>query len=166
MAYATVPQLLDRKDYRTIGDLVSDDGSPVSEVALANNAKVAAALADASGMVDAALLAGSRYTTAQLSALTGNSQAYLIRIVCDITVALLYDRRPLYDVDGFEKAMKLSEAHLERLRKGEHVFDVEEVKAAGVPDTIAPSVIEVDRLNLIRDRTQNYYPARRASWIS
>lgn len=161
MAYATVAQLLNRKDHRTIGDLVSDDGSQVSEAALASNAKVTAALDDASGMIDAALLAGSRYTTAQLAALTGNSQAYLIRITCEIAVALLYDRRPLYDVDGFKKAMELSEAHLERLRKGEHVFDVIEVQESGVPSTVAPSVVEVNNLHLLRDRTLNYYPARR-----
>lgn len=161
MAYATVAQLIDRKSSQTIGDLVSDDGSPVLEGDLATNSKVLAALDSASGAIEAAVFAGNRYTAADLAGLVGNSAAYLVSITCDLAMAFLFARKPTHDIDDYKAAMDLQDSHLERLRQGKHVFNVAEVEAAGVPSVALPSVVQVTGLNLIRDRTQNYYPARR-----
>lgn len=163
MAYATAAQLIARKDVRTIGDLASDDGSRVLLTDLLTHANVTAALDSASGAVEAAIMAGNRYTPADLAALTGNSAAYLVQITCDVAMAGLHSRRPTLHAEQHEAALKVAGTHLEMLRKGTHVFQVAEVLAAGVPSVAVVSVAEVQSQNLIRDVTLNYYPRRRVS---
>lgn len=160
MAYATVAQLLQRFDYRDIADLVSDTGSPVAQGSLATDANALAALNDASGEVETALLMGGRYTTTDLAGLTGNSLYHLIRMTCDVAIALLFARRPLYAFDKYKDARELAEKHLDRLRKGEAVFNLSDMAAASVPSVDGPTTIEYQNLNLVRDRVHNHYPRR------
>jgi len=152
-----------RFDSRLLGDLVADDENRVAEASLTGNAKIGAALDDASGMLEAALMQGDRYTTDDLTALTGNSLAYLKRIVCDIAIYLLEDRRRYnQDDQARAKAFEKAEEHLELLRKGSHIFNIQETKDAGVIDgEVGPTAIELANSHLIRYRTRNYYPAIR-----
>lgn len=160
MAYATPAQLLSRKAYTTIGDLISDDGASLTEAQVAANARVTDALASASGAVEAAVLVAGRYTPADLASLTGNSQAYLIQLTCDIAMAYVYARKPGYSVDDFKAAMELQDVHLDRLRKGENIFNLAAPIDAGLPDVTLPTAQSVTNLKLIRDLARNYYPAR------
>ena len=80
MAYASVADLKKRFDVRTLGDLASDDGTQVASANLPADENVLAALDDASGEIDSAVLVARRYTTSDLTALTGNSLAYLKRL--------------------------------------------------------------------------------------
>lgn len=162
MAYAAASDLIARKDVNVLGDLVSDSGARVSSAGLASDTNMAAALDDASGLVDSALLQGKRYSTADLSALTGNSAAYLKRIVCDIAFWLLWDRKPAYGgVEDRAGAREQARQALDDLRTGKHIFDVEAVKEAGLPSVGGPTVVEINRLNLIVDRARpRYYPQR------
>lgn len=161
MAYATPAQLIERHDANAIGDLASDDGVPVSRIDILTDGKVAAALNDASGDIDAALLVGGMYTVAQLSSLTGNGQYTLISICCEIAMARLYQRRPTFSVDDYKKYLELSESRLERLRNGENTFGIAANIEAGLPSVDGPTRVEYSALNLARDRTLNYFPARR-----
>jgi hypothetical protein len=95
-----------------------------------------------------------------LAALDGNSRAYLKDIVCDIAMARLFYRKASAHTDEYKQAIEVSDVHLERLRKGERVFDVVEVKDAGTPSYSAPSLASINTLNLLRDRTRNFYPHR------
>lgn len=162
MAYATGDDLAARKDINTICDLASDDNAPVDIGNVNTNANILAALADASGEVDSALLVGGIYTPADLASLTANSAAKLKRITCEIAMAFLFARRPKYDEDGYDKALERAEKWLERLRKGERVFEVtDEDPADGtLPSIDGPTVATYDRLRLMVDRTKNFYPNR------
>lgn len=152
-----------RFDARTVGQLVSDTGQSVPPASLATNTAVLAALEDASGEIDAALMQGQRYSAADLAALTGNSLAYLKRICCQIAMARLWERRPYLDEEGAEKALNMARQALDRLRKGENLFAVEDNLAASVPSIETPSVTSIENLNLVVDRARGwngFYPAR------
>lgn len=161
MSYATPRQLLDRYDWNDIGDLVSDSGTQVTEALILTNAKVAAALNDASGEVDAALLMGNRYSPSDLANLNGHSAYHLIRITCDIAMARIMGRRPGRDTERIKAMSEMAESHLERLRNGENVFNIQANKDAAGPSVSTITAAEYDNLNLLRDQTRHYYPRRR-----
>jgi hypothetical protein len=118
-------------------------------------------IADAQGDVEAALMVSGRYSAADLSGLTGNSLSLLKRIICEIAIAYLYERKPFYRSDRLEAYSKAKEGHLERLRSGVNVFNIPAVVAAGSPEATGPSLIDYHyNLNLITDRSRGY-PARR-----
>jgi len=159
MAYASSTDLTARYDERDIADLASDSGTPESD--LANSAIVQAALDDASGDVDAALLKGGRYTATQLSGLTGNSLAKLKRITCEIAMHYLMERRPDFSPERAEQLEIRRKRHLERLRKGEDVFGLDPAIEAGAPSHQELTTADYQNLNFTRDHVQHYYPDRR-----
>lgn len=166
MAYATANDLISFKDARHLGDLCSDDGTRQPAGALANNAKITAALDAASGEIEAALLQGKRYTASDLSTLTGNSAAYLKKLTCDIAYWILWDRKPAYRPDDHsrDRVIEACQQALKMLRTGEHIFNVTAVKEAGVPDMDYPSEATIRENNFVVDIARpRYYPARRVS---
>lgn len=160
MSYATPADLILRKSSLTIGQLVSETGTAVAEGSLAADTKVLAALESASGAIDAALLQAGRYTPTQLSALTGNSLAYLKHMTCEIAMAYLFAIKPTFSSDDYKAALEVHDLYLERLRKGENIFNIEAVIDAGTPKHFTPSVESVVTKSFVRDRTRNYYPHR------
>jgi len=162
MSYADVSDLLKRYDARTIGNLAGDEGVRISVDDLPTDANVLAALEDASGEIDAALLQGKRYTTDELSSLTGNSLAYLKRITCKIAFWLLWERRPWLEDDVKESAREDARKAIDRLRRGENVFDLDPQIEAGLPEQHTPTVTTIERLNLTVDAARgHFYPQRR-----
>ena len=150
-----------RYDELTIKDLVSDTGEPVADVT--DDERVLAALEDASGRMDAAVLVSKIYTPTQLSALTGNSLALRKRICCQLAMAYLMGRRlERYGAESLKAANDAAEDYLERLRKGERLFAVDALIDAGLPEIDGPSTTQYRTLNLIPDRTKNFYPSRRS----
>lgn len=159
MAYASSSDLAARFDERTIKDLASDTGAPVTDIS--TSGRVTAALDDASGRVDSAMLVGGMYSTDQLAALTGNSLAMLKRITCELAMVYLVEARPgRYASDQLEKQKETCEDFLDRLRKGERLFNVQAAIDAGKPTIDGPTTVDYTRLQLIPDRTNNFYPAR------
>lgn len=161
MAYASATDLIARYDARLIGDLVADDNTQVAPADLSGNTKLAAALDDASGDIDAALLASRRYSADDLSGLTGTALAHLKRMTCDIAMSYLRQRRADWNPEQVKAFMEVAEAHLERLRKGINVFGLDDQMDAGLPEVGGPTTVDYQNLNLMRDRVMNYYPARR-----
>lgn len=160
MSYATPEDFLTRYDARIFGDVVRDDGSQATPAELLADLNLQAALDDASGDIEAACLVGERYTPDDLAALTGNSLYHLKRICCDIAVAYLLRRRPSDNAEADDARMELAEKHLNKLRTGENVFwRGDDVDQAGAPDTTGPTTVQLQQLNTIARRTQNYYPA-------
>lgn len=162
-AYATSADIAARYDVRTIGDLLADDGTRIAEAAFSANANLTAALLDASGEVEAALQQLRRYTPAELEALAGNSSGLLKRIVCKVAMGLLWERRQYIDLDKAEEGMDAARKVLEKLRKGEYIFDVTANVEAGTPEAITPTAQSISLLNLTVDRARGrngYYPSR------
>jgi phage gp36-like protein len=163
VAYATPADLMARYDRNDIGQLVSDDRRAVSEVDLTVNQPCLVALEDASGMVDAALFVGNRYTPADLVTLSVNSASLLTGIVCDIAMARLINRRPGWNPERAKAISELANSHLERLRNGENTFSIvnsNAAESAAEPVTDGPTTLDFNNLNLWRDRTRNFFPIR------
>jgi phage gp36-like protein len=160
VSHATPANFLARYDARVVGDLVDDTGNQREASELQTNPVLQAMLDDASGTINAALLVGGRYTVADLQGLTGDAKNFLIRICCDIAKAYLLRRRPTRDAEADKAEMELAERHLEQLRSGDAVFGLIADVDAGKPLVTGPSTVDFSNMNLIRDRTRNYYPRR------
>lgn len=157
-AYATSVDLAKRFDARDIAMMASDTGSAVADISA--DANVTAALLDASGDIDAALMVSGMYSSTTLTSVTGNTAATLIRLTCERAIAYLYGRRMLAGYDKYKDFLDRSDARLDRLRKGDNIFDLQAIKDAGVPDCDGPTTIDYVNLGLMRDRTRNHYPRR------
>jgi phage gp36-like protein len=173
-AYASVTDIIARKSVQTLGDLVSDDGVRVVQADLIGppvNAVLQAALDSAAGEIEAACLVGGRYTVENLIAIFAaaaasslrNTRSHLVRINCEIAYTFLLSRKPSYSVEDYKAAMELQEVYLERLRKGENVFNIAANIEAGTPSVAIPTVVSVQAKGFIRDRTLNTFPARTSS---
>lgn len=169
MSYATVADYLLRYDASQAGDLVSDTGVAVPSGQLATNTVLLQMLEDASGDIDAALLAGERYTPANLtpydaitnpSGISGNSIAYLKRICCDIAHVMLLKRRGAFDPERNAAQLEAAETHLERLRRGDAVFGLAAQIDAGVATYSGIGSVDFRSLHLPMDRSRNYFPRR------
>lgn len=159
MAYATSDDLVKRYDARTLRELASDSAAPVED--LSTDAAVTAALSSASGKINAAVMVSGLYTAAQLAALTGDDLALLVDLTCDLAMARLVGRRPCPDTAEWAAAIvERAEEFLQQLRNGARLFNVDVAKDAGLPLADGPTAVEYRDLNLIPDRTQNFYPSR------
>lgn len=165
-SYATPQDMQKRYDWRELGDLLADSNeqaSALDQVTSGNqyNTTLLEMLADASGDIEAALLAAGRYQTTDLTGLTGNSLSLLKRITCEIAIAYLFERKPTYNAEKLEKFEKSKAAHLQRLADGKNVFNLPLIVAAGSPTTDGPTSLDYAvNLNLITDRCRSY-PVRR-----
>ena len=162
MAYASPQDFIDRYDVRVVGDLASVDGTQVSQVGLLTNARLLQCLEDAEGEINSAVLVGQRYSTTDLAAMTGADAAHLQRICCEIAWYLLLSRR-WYVVSGehLKLAVEKYADHLEMLRAGKRVFNIVDVKEAGLPTMSQPSSVQINNLNTIAARSRgHFYPDR------
>lgn len=159
--YVTVAEFLKRFDQRDVGELVSDEDIAVHENDLPTNDVLAACIGDASGDIDAALMAGKNYSAAELEGLTGNALSKLRRMCSEITMFYLLDRRPNFDSDRLDAHEKMRNRHLERLRRGENIFNLDAHKDASVVSVDGPTIVEYASGPLWRDQSNNYFPARR-----
>jgi len=160
--HATAADLIVRFDQNTIGDLLSDTGTPVAVAQFATNPKLVALLLASSGRLEAACLISKMYSVADLDGLTGNSLALKKSIVCDDVMSRLMGRRPEKFGRDYVKAIRDEvELYITMLRKGERIFDVETVEAAGLPTVDGPSTVDYTNMNLLPDRVKNYYPGRK-----
>jgi len=160
----TGADFLKRKDWRTVADYCADDDvrSATAAALLADATKMAnlqAALDDAAGMVEGAALAGNRYTPADLAALTGVGRAFLLRLIADLAMGLLVERRPdkkLPVPPSFERA----QAELEDLRFGKLIFGLQEAADAGQMDLDAETEVQATDRNLTSTQCQRFFGRR------
>jgi phage gp36-like protein len=163
VSYASVADLVARFDVRVVGDLAADTGERISSTTLTSNANVQAALDDASGEIDSVILVAKRYTSAELSALTGNSLSYLKRITCEIAMHLLVERRLYLSTEEFgERMFTRYKDRLNELRSGTRIFNIGDADAAGLPTNGGPTTGERERFNYITERSRGHiYPLMR-----
>lgn len=157
-AYAVIADVLERYDARQAAVLLSDTGTALTPVELAASTVLATLILDASGTVETALLQGNRYKPAQLETLTGNSLAYLKRLVCELTILYLIRRRPQGEWDS--KPYDWVNAELKKLQDGVNLFNLEDLSAANasLPMLSTPSLVAVETNGLIRNRTKHFFP--------
>lgn len=157
--YCTVDQFFAFRDERSVRQLLSDTGAAVTGE-LSDNAQLATLLSAASGKVESAACLGQRYVidseTNDLASLTGNSAAFLAKLVADLAFFDLWKRRPNPTAQQrMPPECEEAEKFLERLRLGERVFGVlESHEAAHVQANVetAARVVERNGVTVIADR--------------
>jgi phage gp36-like protein len=158
-AYATGADLIARYDIDLVGDLATDDRETQDRDLVATSPKVLVALEDASGEVESSLLAGGKYTVAQLAGLSGLARSHLKAIVCGLAMARLYQRRPeAADGEMIDRLTKDSRDALLAIRRGENVFGLQEEIDASVISTGGPSVVDYENRNDLTTRMSRYFP--------
>lgn len=134
--YLTPAEFVVRVDARAIGDRLKDDGTRVAAGSLASDPNLAVLLMQASGMVEAALTRGGRYTPGDsqnpgdLTLLTGNSKELLKGLVAGLTLMLIYNRRP-DPTRPFGPTIDWAMKTLQALEDGVLVFGIVESQQAG-----------------------------------
>lgn len=164
-SFADSDDMVARYDVRTLGDLCSDtDGVRITKDGLVTNPKMTAALSTATGRVIATALRAKRYSRADLEGLTGESQQYLIDIVCRIAFYALWQRKPYSEDQQRVEAKKAYDDALEEVGSGHAIFDVEAVKSAGIPkvETVTRTEIQSDWALVVDQARGRFYPRRRS----
>lgn len=139
VGYCTPAEALRHHDARQWGDLVSDADSRADAGALASDPTMAALLLRASGEVESACFAGSRYRAIDLKALLdgGGAGSELLRgLVADLAFWAAKKRRhPGVTPEQVPGAAAALES-LRGLRLGERVFPFAESAAAGLSSRV------------------------------
>ena len=157
-AYADYDDMLAFADANTVADLLSDSGEP--EPSPGSSDILTTLLQAASGQVEAACGVADIYSPDALAALTGNTQAQLKQLVCTLALVALVRRRPEKYGSEYWQAIRLeTEEYLDRLRKGDRLFDDPSKRAAGLPSIDGPDAVDYKHLNLLPSRTLNYFPS-------
>jgi hypothetical protein len=158
-------EFLDRYDANLVGELVRDDGSRATVAEMVGDppttdpdSKLVAALADASGLVEAALLTGGKYTREDLATLDGNGVGFLRRLVADLAIGHLLDRRGpnAQNWPNYERATQV----LERIRTGSAVLPLSEAVEAGQVLSEFMTESELDTLGLLSRRCRRVMGSR------
>jgi phage gp36-like protein len=159
-AYASISDLITRRDKRLIGELMGDMNDTPTDAELLASDVLSELLVDASGQVESAMLSGKRYLPADLESLTGNSLGFLKKIVCTIAMADLYERRPGYHMEQAKAYTELAQAYLKALRNGENLFNLDDHINAANPDTTAPTVVDYTNLNFYPEQMSRHLVPR------
>lgn len=157
-AFATPTQLLQRYDYRVIGQLITDNGIAEGSSTILSDPITISMLADASGLIVMYALRGGRYSEADLLALTGNGASFLQRLTCDVTIWYFVLRRglPVEEYPQVVEALKI----LDALAKGEIIFPVADAINSGVAQSPDIKVQTIINNNQLIDSVA-YFPTRR-----
>lgn len=163
-AYAFISDLLARYDERVVRQLCTDSEyepqkGDVLDASNPAGAKASAALADASGDIEAAALVGGRYTVADLAALVGNGLATLKRLTCVLAMDYLNQRRadPSYQVS---LQVQQAKAFLDALSEGDRIFGLQEVVDAGTEETDVETAATVEARGLTTYTAQRFFGTR------
>lgn len=159
--YAAASDLLDRYDLRTVADLINDvgrrtGGSPdPNRSTVEADPKLAVALLDGAGWIEAACLRSKRYSATDLHALTGASGSFLKKLNCQLAMAFLFERRP--DKGSPPAFLTLAFQTLQAIANGERIFAFAEHEAAGNPIEYVMAAYDWDELALAPVQAQRYY---------
>jgi hypothetical protein len=156
-AYASSVDLIAFYDENTVKDLLSDTGTYSGT--LSSDSKLTMLLEAGAGRIESACGVSNLYTPTELAALTGNSLGLLKQINCQLCMVSLIRRRPeKFGDDANQVILQEAEEFLDRLRKGERLFDDSAKREAGLPTIDGPSAVTMQQLNLLTTRTHNYFP--------
>lgn len=163
MPFATNAQFLVRYDNRRISEYLSDSGVPIDPGALSSNATLTALLNDASAEILMSARTGKRYTQAELEALATNSDpmkhGQIVSLCCALAWGRLVTRRAYPEQEMAMLAAPYREAvqTLERLRRGELIFDIDGVDNAGVEVAAGVGLNQESRDKLLTNQISRYF---------
>lgn len=148
-----------------MAELLSDTGAPVADDDLDSDPALAAALAEASGEVEAAACLGQRYVIEEdrndLAALTDNAAAFLAGMVAHLAMFRIWSRRPALLASREPPPLyERAERFLEQLRLGERVFGILESHRAADTDSEADSPSDVENRNGIVFQSSRLFGTR------
>lgn len=154
-AWSTSDDLLARYDVRRVCQLLADDGTAVLPANLPTNPNLLVLLDDATALVASAIYRGGKYTAVDVAAMDGKSYALLKRLVCDLTMGLLYQRRG-YSAEEVRAAVPSyvsAQEMLDALAEGTRIFGT--VQAA--VDAGKPKRVQVDRRKTLLTSTTRVF---------
>lgn len=166
-AFCTAEQFLDFFDWNTVAQLLTDKAQG-GTITLKTRTEVLAStvlerlLKARSGMVEAAALKGERYTTADLEALQDddtNGGELLARIIADLTMFDLYNRRPDRRAE-MPESCKMAHQFLDLLADGQMIFGFEETAEAGHMDQQETTDAEIRTRNGMVNQARRYFGKR------
>lgn len=153
MAYATADDLFNRYDGRVITDLVQDvPGTRDTEAVAKADPKIAIALEDASGEIEAALQYGKRYEISELNSLTGSSRNYLVFLTCLLAMRNILGFKLGTHAQLKSEIDQQATQQIEQLRTGRNVFNLTEHIEAGLIDNVGTKGTQ--EVTLIKQRNQ------------
>lgn len=164
MAYCSSSDIMARYSVTILGDLVTDSGIRANTTSLATDTNLQAALDDASGIIDSAVLVAGRYSPADLTALTGVDLAMLKRLTSDLAFILLTQRKGM-DVKQLPQWQGTQDM-LQLLRTGERIFNVAANIVDGNPTAEFPSCVTYAQVNLAAQAASRFFPIRRQQNIN
>jgi hypothetical protein len=158
--YLPVTEYLKRADKRTVADLCSDVGVRKDPSTLPNDPNLLAALLDASGYFESQMLKGNRYQPTDIQALPANSagQAFVYRVLKDLTDVFLYQRRP--DLAPQDDRLKWVMELMKGLADGENILPFIESQAAGQGSYPVNTAQDFQNQQLSSRRAFRYYGRR------
>ncbi len=164
--YLTVAEFGDRYDLRTICQLLHDDDDEPGDYAaiyaeLTNTAtdagrRLATILSDVSGKLESAVFSRGQYTPNALATLTGNSLAYLKRVVADLAVRPCYERRPT-KAPPMPQGADEADAVLNALAAGTNIFGLAEVAEAGHMTMTTNTPADVLTRNSVTQQARGFF---------
>ena len=166
--YATPTDLTDRFRADVVADLLPIPASVGGDeeavrTAVATDPRVTVALADASALVEAALTASRRYAAADLATLADERRPLLVRVTCELAMALLWERSQASVPAEAVVARKLAEQTLAKLSRGEIVLPLAAQGSAGLASTHTLGTLDDGgpggrRPPTLIDRMRRYWP--------
>ena len=157
MAYASAEQLCSRKDVRKLGQLVRDNNSQATAAELLSDQVIADALEDASAQIRSAALVADKYQQSDLDQLAADSDAFLVRLTCDLAMGYLMSRR--YLTEELPPDVVNAQQWLALLRLGERIFNVAANRTAGNVGISFQTPFKRSQANLVAD-SGRYFPPR------
>ncbi len=171
-SYCSPSQMEFYYDWRSIAQLVSDDGTQHTQASLLTDANLGAILLAASGDVESACFRGGRYVINlaatppinDLAALTGASANLLQKLVADIAFGFLFERRPNPGVEP-PLAYQLAIKKLDDLGEGKYIFGLVENMTAGRQQHYVENVCDQMGRNTVTQQAHRYFGRRyRNQW--
>lgn len=145
---AAPADLLVRFDARLLGQLVNDGNVQVTPGALLTDPVIQEHLDQSAGEVFAALYVAYKYTAAELATVTNTTASLLKKLVCDLAIVTLCQRRGMSYEDKFPM-VEASLGMVQMLRNGERVLDLAGNEQAGLAQAVVPMVCWQRRAGLI-----------------
>jgi len=153
-AYISPAEFLKRADPRIVVKLCTDDiANPATTASLTTNDYLLAALRDASGLLESAVLLGERYSVDDLTSLANpssqtNATGLFYRILSDIAMAHLYELRPeMAPSPSMSARIERASRWLDELSNGRKIFGLQEVAEAGHMDHQEVDADDTDRFH-------------------
>jgi hypothetical protein len=165
-SYLPPANFLQLADWRTVSHLCSDvdGGEGVPQGALLIDPNLRAVLNTASGMFESAILAGKKYTPADIMALPNGSagQAAIYGMLSWVTMTLLWERRP--SVAANPIIMQRAYEWLKAIEEGREILSFLQAAESGVMEVEPETIADVDRRDGITTICSGYFSRRANRW--